>query len=289
MTGHTSIMLRVASRRAAGFGERMGRSATHQLQSAGAGRKVMSPVLSTTTTTSSFRNSHSYSGGQLMDEQAYSTGAGIPEPLPMVAYDYEDPPYDDETDSVETYSSSGVTPRRRALSHDITPTDRDQGVPSFHARRDLSSGPSSKFPPSLSLPESSSWIDGGKVRKFGGGGGGGRHCCPKCGTTVTFRHGDFDENTFYCAACSGWFVANPNTIASSGDDDHNKSDAYEELMMKNGTSSTTHHHNKTSPDGPEIIMQHVSQSRGRYGFSLYFDYTYLSRLLFIDSFINLVG
>jgi ATP-dependent protease Clp ATPase subunit len=25
---------------------------------------------------------------------------------------------------------------------------------------------------------------------------------------VTFRHGDFEENTYYCAACSGWFVSN---------------------------------------------------------------------------------
>jgi hypothetical protein len=84
-------------------------------------------------------------------------------------------------------------------------------------------------------------------RKNGGGGGSGgsgtgRHRCPKvrlyiiyiyihwkhdygmidththnlsplyfhqCGTFVTFRHGDFDENTLYCAACSGWFILHP--------------------------------------------------------------------------------
>lgn len=28
----------------------------------------------------------------------------------------------------------------------------------------------------------------------------------QCGTYVTFRHGDFEENTYYCAACSAWFA-----------------------------------------------------------------------------------
>lgn len=23
---------------------------------------------------------------------------------------------------------------------------------------------------------------------------------------MTFKHGDFEENTFYCATCSGWFM-----------------------------------------------------------------------------------
>ena len=49
----------------------------------------------------------------------------------------------------------------------------------------------------------------------GSGGGGGRHRCPKCGTSVTFRHGEFEENTFYCATCSGWFLITPNTIEGS--------------------------------------------------------------------------
>jgi ATP-dependent protease Clp ATPase subunit len=29
----------------------------------------------------------------------------------------------------------------------------------------------------------------------------------QCGTYVTFRHGDFEENTYYCAACSAWFAS----------------------------------------------------------------------------------
>jgi hypothetical protein len=45
----------------------------------------------------------------------------------------------------------------------------------------------------------------------GGGGGSGRALCPKCGTRVTFQHPEFEENSFYCASCSGWFVINANT------------------------------------------------------------------------------
>ena len=44
---------------------------------------------------------------------------------------------------------------------------------------------------------------------------------PKCKTYVTFRHGDFDENTFYCAACSGWFTVNPATNPIAGGDNNN--------------------------------------------------------------------
>jgi ATP-dependent Clp protease ATP-binding subunit ClpX len=40
----------------------------------------------------------------------------------------------------------------------------------------------------------------------GAGSGGGRHKCPKCGMNVTFKHGDFEANTFYCATCSNWFL-----------------------------------------------------------------------------------
>jgi hypothetical protein len=45
-----------------------------------------------------------------------------------------------------------------------------------------------------------------------------RNKCPKCGNLVTFRHGDFDANTFYCAACSGWFAVSPTPSASVAND-----------------------------------------------------------------------
>lgn len=59
----------------------------------------------------------------------------------------------------------------------------------------------------------------GSVRGGGGGGSGGPppHRCPKCGASVTFKNsstsasaassdGGVQENCFYCAACSGWFL-----------------------------------------------------------------------------------
>jgi hypothetical protein len=233
------MMLRAATRRAAGLGERIGRTAAQQLQHTSNSGKNLMPLLSTT-----FRNHHSSaSSSYFLDEASYAASQGIPEPMPMVAYDYEDP-YDDETDSGSYFSASSsvdVTAGADSSSRDVF---------SIAGSR----GPSARetYPPSSSSSFSSP--DGGKTRKFGSrGGGGGRYCCPKCGTSVTFRHGDFDENTFYCANCSGWFVANPNTIMSSSGDDHNKSETYEELM-KNGTGS---HHHKNTPGGPQILMQHV--------------------------------
>jgi ATP-dependent Clp protease ATP-binding subunit ClpX len=66
---------------------------------------------------------------------------------------------------------------------------------------------------------------------------------------VTFRHGDFDENTFYCAACSGWFVIKPeNTI-----------------MGRNGNRAGTlldqPPQTKKAPpsEDPQILMQHIPE------------------------------
>jgi ATP-dependent protease Clp ATPase subunit len=59
---------------------------------------------------------------------------------------------------------------------------------------------------------------------------------------VTFRHGDFNENTFYCAACSGWFVINPNTIIT----DKNKSFDDDELTRKHA-------------EDPQVLMQHIPE------------------------------
>jgi len=54
---------------------------------------------------------------------------------------------------------------------------------------------------------------GGKSR----GGGGGRYLCPKCGTRITFKHGDFEQNTFYCASCAGWFLTTHNKAGEKPD------------------------------------------------------------------------
>uniref|UniRef100_A0A7S2PEW0 AAA+ ATPase domain-containing protein n=1 Tax=Leptocylindrus danicus TaxID=163516 RepID=A0A7S2PEW0_9STRA len=49
----------------------------------------------------------------------------------------------------------------------------------------------------------------------------GKYRCPKCGTSCAFRHNEFEENTFYCATCSGWFVvtqSSSNSNSSNGGD-----------------------------------------------------------------------
>ena len=65
---------------------------------------------------------------------------------------------------------------------------------------------------------------------------------------MTFRHSDFEENAFYCATCSGWFVANPNTITGEGAEMGDGS-PYDEFLAKKGTKNPDEHH---------IVMQHVS-------------------------------
>jgi len=59
---------------------------------------------------------------------------------------------------------------------------------------------------------------------------------------VTFRHGDFDENTFYCAACSGWFVVNPDTTVT-GKNYHN-----DDILEKRA---------KQQQQDPPVLMQHI--------------------------------
>lgn len=54
-----------------------------------------------------------------------------------------------------------------------------------------------------------------RISGNGGGGntpGGGKHRCPKCGAFVTFQENNTNriQNCFYCAACSGWFLVQPD-------------------------------------------------------------------------------
>lgn len=66
-------------------------------------------------------------------------------------------------------------------------------------------------------PTSRKVSGGGPPSGGSGGGGEGKHKCPKCGTSVTFKHADFEDNTFYCASCSGWFlVKNANMNGGEG-------------------------------------------------------------------------
>lgn len=195
------------------------------------------------TTSSKLNNRESEFG----DSAANANGRAAPhliEPLPALAYDYWDD--DEEHDGLATMSGSSS-----AVNNDVT-LGYNTHFFSHATKIDNSAGrtPSSPHlnPPfeGRSLPSRKSGGDGGA------GGGNGRHRCPKCGTSVTFRHGDFEENTYYCATCSGWFLIDSNTTG-----DRNKEGsgvpAYEEYTTKSGSDGSSN-----KPQGPQIIMHHVS-------------------------------
>lgn len=99
-----------------------------------------------------------------------------------------------------------------------------------------------------------------------GGGGAGKHKCPKCGTSVTFKHADFEDNTFYCATCSGWFLVKNANITGGEDGAANVASASAASGGKSpsgglGTSVYGVFNNDKLGDekkSPKILMQHVS-------------------------------
>ena len=124
---------------------------------------------------------------------------------------------------------------------------------------DRSSPPSSAASTTHPYPPLTEYDNVAASRKSGGGGGGGggtgggsgsgRNRCPKCGTYVTFRHGDFHENAFYCAACSGWFHIPPTTSTAATTGDASPSSSYDELLEKRVR--------RDDPAPPHILMQHI--------------------------------
>eukprot|EP00980_Cylindrotheca_fusiformis_P009730 scaffold2149_cov187-Cylindrotheca_fusiformis.AAC.8 len=171
-----------------------------------------------------------------------------PVPLPAVAYDdYDDDyEYDDETLSESTSHSYLFIPDDKAetprivKSHDVTSSTLVAGGgKSGH-------GPTSSHP--YPAPSSVESQKAGPIRKVGGGGGGGRHRCPKCGTTVTFQCED-EENSFYCASCSGWFVVNPNQITGNDQKKTDGSSSPVKKFMANNESD--------KGGGAEILMRHI--------------------------------
>jgi len=120
---------------------------------------------------------------------------GIPEPALALAYDCDD-------DEIETTTDSQHQPLFFNLSigrvHDKTPNNTD-------SQSSSSSSSSTSLPSSTKLHFQTRRVSGSGGGGPGGGGRG-RYKCPKCGSSVTFKHGDFEANTFYCATCSGWFM-----------------------------------------------------------------------------------
>ena len=91
-----------------------------------------------------------------------------------------------------------------------------------------------------------------KGRGFRRGGGGGRQKCPKCGTFVTFCHVEFEENTFYCAACSGWFLISPDVVDTTNIGTTTLGNISEPTIQKKRQNYTP------SSSSPQILMEHVS-------------------------------
>ena len=174
-------------------------------------------------------------------ETSASPSIHLLEPALALAYDYVD--FDDDGDMPNAYRDDEVSP---SPSHDTS--HRDRMVQNhLHMLMNANNG-GSRSTTSSPYPPPSSHYDPGKVipRGKSGGGGGGRHRCPKCGTFVTFRHGDFEDNTFYCAACSGWFLANPahRIVSSSDNNNSDNNNKYDDAILEKRES-------------PQVLMQHI--------------------------------
>eukprot|EP00529_Nitzschia_sp_RCC80_P009625 CAMPEP_0113488912 /NCGR_PEP_ID=MMETSP0014_2-20120614/26261_1 /TAXON_ID=2857 /ORGANISM="Nitzschia sp." /LENGTH=791 /DNA_ID=CAMNT_0000382639 /DNA_START=181 /DNA_END=2554 /DNA_ORIENTATION=+ /assembly_acc=CAM_ASM_000159 len=231
------------------------------------------PSMSSTTPTSTAQQAND--GGR-------SFYHNYPQPMPAVAYDtdYYESYHDDDTEGYD--DACGEYPQ-----HTYSVSARHYGgggggnngssVTGYHAHGTYP-------PPSRHVHSQTASYH----RKSGGGGGGGtgRHRCPKCGTTVTFRS-DLEDNTFYCASCSGWFVADPRHVDSNAaggygaynntnNDDgatnnNNNKDgsSYEEFLAKNKNSlpKTGVFTSGGTDNDTEILMRHIPDGPQRYNTS----------------------
>jgi hypothetical protein len=116
----------------------------------------------------------------------------------------------------ESITHSQPEPALAYCCDDIMEDSLNESAKSFHFRdvSDVTGDVSSRR--SLGTQAATFQSSKRSILHGGGGGGGtgggsGRALCPKCGTRVTFQHPEFEENSFYCASCSGWFMLNANT------------------------------------------------------------------------------
>jgi len=187
------------------------------------------------------------------DQQVHS----VPQPALALAYDYYDCE-DDDYDPPANYEDS----RRHEFY--ASSSNRPPNPPSGTSASSPYPSPMTDFDGKQAVPTRRTGGGGG------GGGGGGRHRCPKCGTFVTFRHGDFDENTFYCAACSGWFVISPNTTITASEQQHQQPGdgsgnapgggggaSYQELLEQRVRETNPY---KPKED-PQVLMRHIPEGK----------------------------
>ena len=188
------------------------------------------------------------------------------EPLPALAYAYDYSDDDEDSDSRTSCDSSSTGASTSVI---FTPTDDSSSVGTgtdFYVCKESMSSDSSMSSssfgnaknsaiPSRAHASSRSKLHSSSTRRVSGGGGSGGYSggggkggngkckCPKCGNNVTFKHGDFEENTFYCATCSGWFIVkneHASDSAASADSRYNNT------------------FGRTIPPQQPIVMQHVS-------------------------------
>jgi len=192
-----------------------------------------------------------------------------PLPMPALAIAYDDEEYDSEyTDMDVNYSPA----------QDMTAKYGDGGTMNTATDGVLTSSQSFKPIKGSGGPPSS----GG-----GGGTGNGKHKCPKCGMSVTFQHTDFEDNTFYCATCSGWFLVKnakedegataANTLISANagtrtSNSKNVGSVYGVFKDEKPKVPSEHKYASSSTNGttsssalppppasPKIIMQHIPE------------------------------
>lgn len=120
------------------------------------------------------------------------------QPIPAVAIQYDeddDHNYFDDNDNIAQEVSS-VVADTDSITRDVSMKWNTSRMKNSTAWTTSNSGVDS-FPT----------FSSSSTRKLSGNGGsGGRQKCPKCGMSVTFKHADFESNTFYCATCSNWFL-----------------------------------------------------------------------------------
>lgn len=111
-------------------------------------------------------------------------------------------------------------------------------------------------------------VGGGSSPGGSGGNNGSRgppHRCPKCGATVTFQESSTAsssnriQNCFYCAACSGWFLVQPQASQQAGEQS--------KYLLSKMSSAEARHVGENKEQGiptnrnilePQFVMQDVS-------------------------------
>jgi len=131
--------------------------------------------------------------------------------MPAVAYAADD--YDDDYDYEDYDGSDNDQHSSPALP--IHPASHANILSSSAARGGSSSGGGGPVPVGRNTSSTPRYV--GTSARGGTGGGGGPHRCPKCGAAVTFQENSTTSTTsqtncFYCAACSGWFLLQPNSL-----------------------------------------------------------------------------